>query len=72
MAESNFYSDVASKAARHEQDGEFSIAGQLWENASESALNVTNRKWARARADFCRYQQRLMQMKSWEEDAING
>ena len=72
MKESKFYTDASTKAVEAEKAGEFSYAGQLWESAAYSALSLENRRWAKARADFCQYQLRMMDDTTWEAEAIHG
>ncbi|PMS49935.1 ANR family transcriptional regulator [Vibrio parahaemolyticus] len=56
MAESNFYMDAATKAAKAEREGLYSYAAQLWNSASYSALSKENRHYAQARVDYCQKQ----------------
>ncbi|EBD5727879.1 ANR family transcriptional regulator [Salmonella enterica] len=50
----NAWSRYSSGAARHEQEGKFVEAADLWIKASKQPCQAVNYKWAVDRADFCR------------------
>ncbi|MGD8172166.1 ANR family transcriptional regulator [Vibrio sp. TRT 21S02] len=56
MAESNFYMDAATKAAKAEREGRYSFAALLWDSASYSALSKVNRHYAQNRVEYCQKQ----------------